>query len=401
MFADEKKAITSNTTPSSYCSSYDLSKRCQESILSNNSLYTMCITSSEASKPISNLSEGLNSILAEVNDFMKRMKTNNTKQNVTRIFVPLNDVITCLLDLEEEEKESSRNERSQADTTRLVARFVLALKQLVQGKHAVVVFTLHTESTSRHLANKVAQLSETVIAVESFASKVHSVPYEFKEFHGFLLIGKIQQCGMLAPFRPSNSRYGLKRDRRKLHIEPLHLPPEESRAFGSAGTDASLVNKNATTTAAVPSAGGVQIHNNKPVGVSRGGDSSSNHDGHSHDQHGHCLPNASSTPAATVPAVEDTTAPPPRNTKLAASLAAARAARQAAAAGVNATDTSNTAAAVATAVRIPGPVSISRNVGRASVQPTVSGNNVSLAPGSVCASNLKSGSAPGQPNYDF
>ena len=25
-------------------------------------------------------------------------------------------------------------------------------------------------------------------------------------------------------------RYGLKRDRRKLHIEPLHLPPEESRA---------------------------------------------------------------------------------------------------------------------------------------------------------------------------
>ena len=29
-------------------------------------------------------------------------------------------------------------------------------------------------------------------------------------------------------------RYGIKRDRRKLHIEPLHLPPEESRASTSA-----------------------------------------------------------------------------------------------------------------------------------------------------------------------
>ena len=29
----------------------------------------------------------------------------------------------------------------------------------------------------------------------------------------------------------TGSKFGLKRDRRKLNIEPLHLPPEESRAF--------------------------------------------------------------------------------------------------------------------------------------------------------------------------
>ena len=34
----------------------------------------------------------------------------------------------------------------------------------------------------------------------------------------------------MAPHRPSACRFGLKRDRRKLHIEPLHLPPEDSRA---------------------------------------------------------------------------------------------------------------------------------------------------------------------------
>lgn len=34
----------------------------------------------------------------------------------------------------------------------------------------------------------------------------------------------------MAPHRSAACRFGLKRDRRKLHIEPLHLPPEDSRA---------------------------------------------------------------------------------------------------------------------------------------------------------------------------
>jgi hypothetical protein len=37
----------------------------------------------------------------------------------------------------------------------------------------------------------------------------------------------------LAPFKPPGTRFGLKRDRRKLHIEPLHMPPELSRATAS------------------------------------------------------------------------------------------------------------------------------------------------------------------------
>jgi hypothetical protein len=34
----------------------------------------------------------------------------------------------------------------------------------------------------------------------------------------------------MIPARPSAAKYGLKRDRRKLHVELLHLPPEDSRA---------------------------------------------------------------------------------------------------------------------------------------------------------------------------
>eukprot|EP01035_Chromulina_nebulosa_P018495 gene18495-24211_t len=48
-------------------------------------------------------------------------------------------------------------------------------------------------------------------------------------------LGLKKAAGVLAPHRPPYSRYGIKRNHRKLCIEPLHLPPEESRAFGNAG----------------------------------------------------------------------------------------------------------------------------------------------------------------------
>jgi hypothetical protein len=54
------------------------------------------------------------------------------------------------------------------------------------------------------------------------------VPYEFKDFLGFLSVIKIQQSGQLSSMRPTYAKYGLKRDRRKLYIEPLHLPPEDA-----------------------------------------------------------------------------------------------------------------------------------------------------------------------------
>ena len=73
-------------------------------------------------------------------------------------------------------------------------------------------------------------LADTVLQVDSFAGREGSVPIEFRFFCGFFLVHKLQQLGSVTPHRPSACRYGLKRDRRKLRVEPLHLPPEESRA---------------------------------------------------------------------------------------------------------------------------------------------------------------------------
>ena len=94
------------------------------------------------------------------------------------------------------------------------------------------------ESEARY--NKLVQWAQSAITVETFAGRADQIPAEFSRFCAFLEVVAIQHTGTLVPRRPSALRFGLLRDRRKLHVEPLHLPPEESRAQGSSGTDARL-----------------------------------------------------------------------------------------------------------------------------------------------------------------
>jgi hypothetical protein len=118
-----------------------------------------------------------------------------------------------------------------------LVRFVVGLQQLVRERRATVAFTLDPLTCPPLLVSRLKWAADTVLSVDSFAARAHAVPYEFAEFCGLLTVEKVQQVGAIASFRPPWSKFGLKRDSRKLHVEPLHLPPEESRAFGSAGAD--------------------------------------------------------------------------------------------------------------------------------------------------------------------
>jgi len=91
-----------------------------------------------------------------------------------------------------------------------------------------------TESKAYH---QITSIVDTFLKAESFAGHKKTIPVEFKDYCGFLIIKKSQQIGLSVPCRPLGSRYGFKRTRRKLQIEPLNLPPEESRAFGTCGAD--------------------------------------------------------------------------------------------------------------------------------------------------------------------
>lgn len=89
--------------------------------------------------------------------------------------------------------------------------------------------------------------SDVVLQAEGFASRVHyPPPPEFRHLHGLLLLPKVSTVtaatanggggGHFADLsvskRPPAHVYGLKRDRRKLHIPLLHIPPEDYAGGG-------------------------------------------------------------------------------------------------------------------------------------------------------------------------
>jgi hypothetical protein len=94
---------------------------------------------------------------------------------------------------------------------------------------------VHPQNCPYAILSRLKWTADTAVSVDSFAGREQTVPYEFKEFCGLLTIERVQQVGSIASFRPPGSKFGLKRDSRKLHIEMLHLPPEESRT-GKSGT---------------------------------------------------------------------------------------------------------------------------------------------------------------------
>jgi hypothetical protein len=87
---------------------------------------------------------------------------------------------------------------------------------------------------------------DVVLETESFASRREfPPPAEFRSLHGLLKIRKMSTvtaatahggghfADMTVTKRPAANLYGLKRDRRKLHIQLLHIPPEDYAEGGS------------------------------------------------------------------------------------------------------------------------------------------------------------------------
>lgn len=80
---------------------------------------------------------------------------------------------------------------------------------------------------------------DAVMTFDGFAAMATPPPSEFSDLAGIMTIRKMA-LQSLAHFadsttnrRPPANRYGMKRDRRKMHIRLLHLPPEDFSAGGS------------------------------------------------------------------------------------------------------------------------------------------------------------------------
>lgn len=265
-------------------------------------------------------------------------ESSKSAQNVSRVFIlRLEDILTPYL--LSSSSSSSLSSSSASTVLRTFGRFLLALKQLIQTQRCVCSLSCTPSHTSSALAQLLLQTCDIVFEVESFAGRAQKVPAEFKALSAFFAIRRAVSAGALCSANVTASKFGLKRDRRKLQIERLHLPPEESRAMASsnavsgssATTSNSSHNHNHIALQIEPSHAHPHAHSPTPSPSLTAAHQPFDHNHNRNHNHSHGL---SSTSA---PDLQQQQPADPRKLSLAASLASARAARAAAGASAGAT----------------------------------------------------------------
>jgi hypothetical protein len=98
-----------------------------------------------------------------------------------------------------------------------------------------------TSSGSSSSSSTIAlqRTSDFVFKVDGFESFRKPPPPEFRNLNGILHVQKItKSLNHFTTSKPATTapRYGLLRDRRKLHLQMLHLPPEDFSFTGAAAT---------------------------------------------------------------------------------------------------------------------------------------------------------------------
>ncbi|KAG2374600.1 hypothetical protein C9374_010619 [Naegleria lovaniensis] len=117
---------------------------------------------------------------------------------------------------------------------RYMLKFLSQLKALLRSSLSVCVCTIpkaSINSVSPSLLNELEQLSDLSLSIDSFTGAGLDVSeWEFKEYSGLFYIKKLFKMNSLTyNFTPETLNYAFKLKKRKMYIEKLHLPPEETR----------------------------------------------------------------------------------------------------------------------------------------------------------------------------
>ncbi len=104
--------------------------------------------------------------------------------------------------------------------------------------------------------------ADVALQLEAFAARRdYPPPPEFRQFQGVMVVLKLAPASVVSGhfvqtmLQPPAMVYGMKRDRRKLHISLLHIPPEDyAHGGGSVGTSAVRSGAGRSATAASSSA---------------------------------------------------------------------------------------------------------------------------------------------------
>jgi elongator complex protein 4 len=110
-------------------------------------------------------------------------------------------------------------------------QFLLALKALLRQTLSVCLITIPTVALKPQVINRVLHVCDVVFEMRSFVgSRIDVSDYEFKEYSGLFELKKLPRMNSLVlNYSPDSLQFAFKLKKRKMYIEKLHMPPEETR----------------------------------------------------------------------------------------------------------------------------------------------------------------------------
>lgn len=217
----DNKTTTTTKKGSSYCSSYDLSSKILPELLTaaRENIYTYCIQPSDQRSALHRLKT--------VPEMIQMVRKTVSGMAPVKVYFPRIETVIGFLTPEVVTEELPL----------IFLRSTIAIREEAALPSSSFFFLVKQDLIGETAANRVKNFADYAFSVDSFAGKADTIPDEYRYFCGFLHIHKLQHIGSIALSQmPSAKRFGLKRDKRKLYVEPLHLPPEESRAMKSSNT---------------------------------------------------------------------------------------------------------------------------------------------------------------------
>ncbi|ETW09185.1 hypothetical protein H310_01611 [Aphanomyces invadans] len=111
-------------------------------------------------------------------------------------------------------------------------QFLRAVRGLLarHRRRCICVLTVAAFALPTHVVRSIRHLGDYAFELTSFAGHSDQLPSELAEFNGLFFVHKVAHFHSITGHALDNIKLGIKRDRRKLKLEPLHLPPEGSRS---------------------------------------------------------------------------------------------------------------------------------------------------------------------------
>ena len=199
----------------SFCSAYDLSAprhATEEKALVEAKEYATLCDASDLS---------LAEIYQSVQLALEKARTHLPRPRILRI------VIDGFGSLAWYKSIGSSDEISQEKT---LLRFFQSLKALVRSSPALCFISVPSHLHASSFNQKLRHLADTVFSIQSFSGSGNPVSEIFQDFTGMFNVIKLPHLNSLIFPVPENPTFVFVRQRRRLIIETIHLPPEFARS---------------------------------------------------------------------------------------------------------------------------------------------------------------------------